>query len=372
MPYVDLATGARFEYVDAGDGPPLIALHGMLGTAHRHLGAVIDWLSADYRVLAPNLRGYGESRPKPRDFPNDFYQRDARDGLAFMDALGIERARLIGFSDGGEVALLMAAMQPERFAAVAVWGATGYFGPILRDVVTAPGYAPSRIPGPELMRLHGILDAEAFVQGWIAAVLHMVDAGGDISLGVADRISAPLLLLLGRQDVLNPAEYASRLVARAPHARLELFDCGHAIHREAQEAFMQTVGDFLAAEQAMSEVALRDVQASDLDVFFTQQLDPAANYMAAFTAPDPADRAAFLAHWERILADECIDKRTIVVDGVVAGHVVRFKRFGLPEVSYWLGREFWGRGIATRALAIFLGEYAPRPLYARTAKDNTA
>ena len=87
MPFIDIATGARLHYEDMGSGTPLIALHGRFGTARTDLGNVIDWLSKSYRVLGPSLRGYGQSTPKPRDYPLDFYRRDARDVVAFMDAL---------------------------------------------------------------------------------------------------------------------------------------------------------------------------------------------------------------------------------------------------------------------------------------------
>lgn len=119
-------------------------------------------------------------------------------------------------------------------------------------------------------------------------------------------------------------------------------------------------------------VQLRQVVDGDTAIFFEQQLDPLANTMAAFTAEDPADRPAFDAHWQRILADEKITIRTIVADGLVAGHVACFERFGQPEVTYWLGRAHWGKGIASQALATFLQETTERPLYARVAKDNVA
>jgi RimJ/RimL family protein N-acetyltransferase len=109
---------------------------------------------------------------------------------------------------------------------------------------------------------------------------------------------------------------------------------------------------------------------SDLDVFFEYQLDPVACHMVAFTVEDPADRAAFDARWARILADDSVTKKTVLVDGQVAGQVTGFEQFGRPSVGYWLGREFWGRGIATRALAQFLSLVETRPLYARAAKDN--
>jgi RimJ/RimL family protein N-acetyltransferase len=112
---------------------------------------------------------------------------------------------------------------------------------------------------------------------------------------------------------------------------------------------------------------LRDVAKTDLAVFFEQQLDPEAARMAAFPA---RDREAFDAHWEKILADETVRAKTIVVDGAVAGNVVSFRHAGKTEVGYWLGREFWGRGLATRALVEFLRLVDERPLYAGVAKHN--
>jgi RimJ/RimL family protein N-acetyltransferase len=120
------------------------------------------------------------------------------------------------------------------------------------------------------------------------------------------------------------------------------------------------------------DVFLRDVTNDDLAVFFTQQLDPEANYMAAFTAKDPADRAAFSTHWAKIRSDDGIIKKTILWDDQIAGSILVFPDQGRLEVGYWLGKEYWGRSIATRALLELLEEVKTRPLYARVAKDNVA
>jgi len=120
------------------------------------------------------------------------------------------------------------------------------------------------------------------------------------------------------------------------------------------------------------DVVLRDVERADLDTFFINQADPEANRMAAFTAQNPNDREAFLAHWARLLVDESVTVKTVVVDGRVAGNVLMFSHAGQPEVGYWLGREFWGQGVATRALADFLRLIPVRPLFARAAKDHAA
>ena len=119
-------------------------------------------------------------------------------------------------------------------------------------------------------------------------------------------------------------------------------------------------------------VLLRDVTAGDLPIFFEQQLDKDANYMAAFTPKDPTNRDAFMTHWTKILRDEAIAIKTILCNGRVAGHILSHVGFGEPEVSYWLGKEFWGKGIATKALSAFLLQVTIRPLYARVAKDHIA
>jgi RimJ/RimL family protein N-acetyltransferase len=112
---------------------------------------------------------------------------------------------------------------------------------------------------------------------------------------------------------------------------------------------------------------LRDVIEDDLPVFFEQQRDPEAVEMAAFPA---REREPFFEHWHRIMGDSELVVKTIVSDGEVAGNVLSFERAGKRLVGYWLGREYWGRGLATRALAEFVDELAVRPLYAEVATTN--
>jgi RimJ/RimL family protein N-acetyltransferase len=116
-----------------------------------------------------------------------------------------------------------------------------------------------------------------------------------------------------------------------------------------------------------AELFLRHVEAGDLETFFEHQRDPESNRMAAFPA---RDRTAFDAHWERILADETAIVRTIVWNGEVAGNMLSWPQSGQRLVGYWIGREYWGRGIATRALASFLDELTARPLQAHVATSN--
>lgn len=120
------------------------------------------------------------------------------------------------------------------------------------------------------------------------------------------------------------------------------------------------------------EVTLREVADADLPIFYEQQLDPTAIHMAAFTHKDPTDRAAFNAHWAKIRADASVTLRTILAGGRVAGSIASYGPEGEPEVTYWIGKEFWGKGLATEALSQFLQVQTARPIHGRAAKDKAA
>ena len=120
------------------------------------------------------------------------------------------------------------------------------------------------------------------------------------------------------------------------------------------------------------ECALREVQDEDLAVLFEHWADPIAMHMAAFTVPDHVDPDAFERRWSRLRADETVINRAIVVDGEVAGTIGSWGDPGEREVTYWIGRSYWGKGIATAALKAFLTVDASRPLRARVASDNVA
>ncbi|HEX5135714.1 MAG TPA: GNAT family N-acetyltransferase [Planctomycetota bacterium] len=120
----------------------------------------------------------------------------------------------------------------------------------------------------------------------------------------------------------------------------------------------------------MVEVVLRDVREADLPALFEQQRDPDANRIAAFTAKDPEDRAAFMAHWARLLAEPSVAKKAILLGGRVAGSIASFGPVAQREVTYWIAREHWGKGVATAALRELLLLETTRPLFARAASDN--
>ena len=120
----------------------------------------------------------------------------------------------------------------------------------------------------------------------------------------------------------------------------------------------------------MPTVELRSVEPDDLEILYEHQADPVAAEMAAFPS---RDRATFLQHWKtRVLAIPANYKRVVIADGAVAGNVVSWldAESGHRLFGYWLGREFWGKGIATEAVRLALVEITDRPIYADVAVHN--
>jgi valacyclovir hydrolase len=246
MPRMDV-NGATIDYGDTGgdDKPVIVLIHGWLGTWDHEFGPEIAWLRPHFRVLAPTRRGYGRSGPKPRTYPRDFYRRDAEDIAAWLDVLGVRRAHIAGYSDGGEVAILLPILRPDLVASVAAWGAVGFFPPELRPRVMR-NYPPTWVDDAT-RALHGAEYIDRMVLGWVNAMKQIIDSGGDVSLNDAHRIACPFLLMLGREDDLNPEHLGRRLAERVPGGRLVMFDGGHPVHRVQTDAFRRILWDHLQA-----------------------------------------------------------------------------------------------------------------------------
>jgi RimJ/RimL family protein N-acetyltransferase len=117
-------------------------------------------------------------------------------------------------------------------------------------------------------------------------------------------------------------------------------------------------------------VSLRPLEDQDLDTIYQHMTDPASVRMAAFTAVDQTDRRAFLNRMSRLRTDASVSYRVIEIDGAIAGTIASFRIDDQPEVTYWVDRTLWGKGVASAALRILLAETPERPLYARAASDN--
>jgi RimJ/RimL family protein N-acetyltransferase len=115
---------------------------------------------------------------------------------------------------------------------------------------------------------------------------------------------------------------------------------------------------------------LRDMTEADLDILFDIQDDDVGRHMAGFMSPEDANRDSYVARQRRFLADDKITKKVILVDDQIVGSIASFVVEGDTEVTYWIRRDLWGRGIATAALAALLREVTVRPLFARAAADN--
>lgn len=120
------------------------------------------------------------------------------------------------------------------------------------------------------------------------------------------------------------------------------------------------------------QIHLRQIVESDLEVFFEHQRDKEANYLVGFGAKNPDDKAAFMEKWKNILLSKAVVSRTIVMEGEVVGYVLTYELEGQVQLAYWIGREYWGKGITTQAVRQFLAQMRKRPIYGRVAFDHIA
>ncbi len=247
--------GQTIYYELIGEGVPAMILHGWMEVGRDHIGLAERLAAAGCSVILPDVAGYGQSVPPKRTYPNDFYQRDAAVMGEFLAALlallGRPNAHIFGFSDGGEIALLLGIERADLCRSVTAWGAIGAFDQSLCDHARRFSF-PTTWVTPQIIAKHPDQDVVGWVAAWVDAFCAMVAAGGDVSLSRADQITAPLLLMLGEQDGLNPVSAGRRFVEKAAERRgvLRQFrtfpGVGHAIHEQAPEAFYSAVLDFLA------------------------------------------------------------------------------------------------------------------------------
>ena len=252
MPQLVSPNGATFAYHDEGAGPPLLLLHGFTGTARSDLGRLSDALRADHRVLAPDLRGYGQSRPPARTFPPAFYQRDADDMAALLDALRPGPVVVLGFSDGAESALLLAAVRPDLVRGVVAWGVAGVISAEI--VAAAQRWLPVVTWGAEraawraeIVANQGEDQLAPQIEGWAAAAQAIYASGGNICYDQAAAIRCPVLLVNGADEVNNLRADFDRLAARIPTCRAEIVaNSGHSIQADQPAQLLRLIRDFLA------------------------------------------------------------------------------------------------------------------------------
>jgi len=237
------AHDAEIHYDSHGDGEPLLWLHGGLGH-----GA--DWTfifkepPAGFRLIAPDLRGHGRSTGAG---PTYSFQQSAADMFALLDQLQIERIKMIGLSGGGITALHMAAMQPERVAALVTVSAPTAFPEQAKAIQRV--YSESMLPDAERARLRerhrraGQLDT-------LFSQVRAMPEGGDPNFtpDILMTISAPTLIVFGDRDPLYPISIAFDLYQAIPNASLWVVpNGGHGpVFGSHAARFVETAVSFLS------------------------------------------------------------------------------------------------------------------------------
>lgn len=249
MPYAQVR-GVGLYYEDQGQGQPLLLIPGALGTGQSDFGPQLAALPTEgFRVIAPDPRGYGKSRPPRREFPLDFYEQDAQDCAALMEAIGCESYAAGGWSDGAMIALLLAIHQPQRVAKLAVWGGNAYFTP--EDIAayettrSVASWSPrmvqsmSAVYGDELQDLWS---------RWCDAMQALYQAGGELCRQRLPLIRCPTFILHGGKDPLVPGFHADVLHEGIAGSQLYIFPDGkHNIHLAYAPEFNRRVVEFLRA-----------------------------------------------------------------------------------------------------------------------------
>ncbi len=246
-----MGDGAVISCLDEGQGKPLLFIHGFTGTAIADHAGLMDEFRPTHRLIGPDLRGYGASRPPNRDFPVDFYQRDAGDMAALLDRINCGPVIVLGFSDGAEVSLLLAAMRPDLVRGVVAWGVCGVISS--EEVLAVQSWLPLTSwdeTRPEwkrqIIERHGAEQFESMITGWLDAASGIYERGGDISYNLSNQIQCPVLIMNGDGEVGNTPRDVRRLAKRIPNCRLEFIaDSGHPIHKDQPELFNAKVRGFV-------------------------------------------------------------------------------------------------------------------------------
>lgn len=227
--------------------PSVLLISGFGGTPESDFAGQLPRLRQRFHVIAPHLHGYGRSTHRA-SYATSFYRDDARDLAALLDALGLERVRALGFSDGGIVGLLLAALYPERVERLAVMGAQPY---ITAENVAGIRHWLLEQPLPdewqaELAKLHGEPYWRGLPSMYVEGQVALVEAGGVIITNEElAAIRCPTLIMHGGRDKIVPADYARILHEQIPGSQLVLFDAGHAAHLRREQEYTAAVMDFL-------------------------------------------------------------------------------------------------------------------------------
>ncbi|CAI5636941.1 valacyclovir hydrolase [Oreochromis niloticus] len=243
--------GVNLYYEQTGRGKhAVLLLPGALGSTKTDFGAQLKSLSKErFTVVGWDPRGYGQSRPPDRDFPPDFFERDAKDAVDLMKTLGFSKFSLLGWSDGGITALVAAARNPHLIKKMVVWGANAFVSQHdlklyneVRDV--SKWSARMRQPMEEVYGEQVFAKLwEAWVDG-IAQFAHRPE--GSICMEHLPLISCPTLIIHGEKDPMVPILHPEYLLKHIKGSRVHLMPEGkHNLHLRYADEFNKLVEDFL-------------------------------------------------------------------------------------------------------------------------------
>jgi valacyclovir hydrolase len=244
---------SRVYYEESGTGDSLLLLPGWGGTIDE-LVPLREALAPHFKVIAADLPGSGKSEPQPRTYTPTYYQADSNTFLAMLDSLGASPAHLVGFSDGGEYALLMAATKPEVVRSVVTWGSAGSLGndPRMADAMATmvdDPIPPMRDYSTYLKMAYGDANARIMTQSAARTFRQIIEAGGDLSRSRAMAISSPALLITGENDFLATPALVSDMARAMPNAEfIEAKGASHAVHHEQSEWLTETVSGWLSQQ----------------------------------------------------------------------------------------------------------------------------
>jgi valacyclovir hydrolase len=245
-----VANGFSMYYEAHGSGEPIVFLPGALGTGKTDFGHQLRWFSQAYQVIAPDPRGYGDSRPPERDYPLTFYQRDAEDVLALMTALGHQEFSVFGWSDGANSAALMAAHSPQRIRRLVMWGGNSYLSAeeieAFQAMRSLSSWSPREVSA--MRQIYGD-SLDGLWERYVVGLEEIYAAGGDIYRQELGRIQCPTLVLHGEKDPLVPWFHPRTISEGIRGSSLHVFPEGkHRIHAKYAAEFNQITSAFLARQ----------------------------------------------------------------------------------------------------------------------------
>lgn len=249
MPKLEV-NGFSMFYESSGLGQPILFIPGALGTGKIDFRYQLPWFSRTFRVIAPDPRGYGESRPPERDYPLDFYRRDAEDMLALMTALRLDQFSIAGWSDGANIGVLMAARCPERISRLVIWGGNSYLSAeeIFAFQAVRSVDSWSRPAAAAMRQTYGD-SLDALWEHYVVGLEELYKAGGEIFRSQLNRVKCPTLILHGEKDPLVPSFHPRTIHQGIQGSVLHIFPEGkHNLHAKYAAEFNQLTSTFLAVD----------------------------------------------------------------------------------------------------------------------------